>query len=138
MLTNFYKAVVYVKRDSFETDILRNKIKLDNFYDKLNETTSRNEIARIINELTNDEAFDGLYEIYVQVKRPRNNNSHPLYSIDRDYRFNIENYLSYLEMDEEIKDLPFEFSLNRDFIFKLFKELAEKSKNISNQQIPNA
>lgn len=129
MIVNFYKAFVFVNKEHFtscfrdrETGRENNGVNLKDFYEKLSDESTRGEIVSRINASTNAAAFDGLDEINTNVKRVRNGQSHPLDSIDKDFRFDFERYLTYLK--EEVDQLTF-FNVNGNFILDLMKELVK-------------
>lgn len=60
MLTNFYKSIVYINQTEFPKCIVSsNGIKLDDFYDRLSDESTCDEIISKINAITNESAFDG-------------------------------------------------------------------------------
>lgn len=124
MLSNFYKAFVYINREEFSTCIQNNnKVKLDDFYDRLDNESTRDDIISKINTSINESAYDGLSEINTSVKKVRNGYSHSLDRIDQDFHFNFENYLTYLE--GEVNKLTTLYNVNAQFIFDCMKELVK-------------
>lgn len=101
MITNFYKLFVYINRAQFPRCIQRaNRINLEEFYDRLSDQDTNDEIISKINSTTDGSAYDGLTEIKRNVRQLRNGICFPLLgllSIDEDYRFDFVRYLSYLE-----------------------------------------
>jgi hypothetical protein len=120
MLVNFYKAFVFVNKEHFsscfrepETD----NVNLQDFYKRHSDESTHDEIVSRINSSTKSSTvYDGLVEINSNLKSLRiriDGNCYSIDSIDNDFRFDFERYLTYLK--DQVNKLTY-LSLNGDFI----------------------
>lgn len=121
MLKNFYKSFFYINRAQFPQCIQRaNRINLEEFYDRLYDEDTNDEIISKINSTTDRSAYDGLAESTSKYVYGICFPLLELLSIDEDNRFDFVRYLSYLE--GEVNKL-IHYNHNGNFILARMREL---------------